>query len=1610
MFNNSLKRVCQVGVPSPYPTYHDVENRIGYGTGGICSDTNKLLVGMTTDWMEVPAVQSTMDLKPNMEFKRICINASLCFPNITVAPQNLTDYRLEYYLTAQTAWDALQKLKTEFPEYKVTAVTDDDPGGNHSVEWSTIFPRKPCKTRSDCAADGMDFLGENGDFVYRCTEDSDKLAYGYISFDTILGAMLTVLQITTLADWGVVSFWLREAEASFVVPLWTMMLICTMTFIVINLNISIVHQVFEKQEKKRATRQQPKPETKEDWLPFEWPGVAFTILYAVSESTRFKKMSSGHESALSSIEVTCLSFLTLELCIRFLLLRFRGKTILSPWNVFDLTVFIASWSNYALHGVSYVLILHMFRLSEVVMHTDSDEQKPLKLLLKCTGRSLLPIANVALFLMFTTAIFAAVSVHAFSGVVPEPPEPCPRLSNPSGYGWAAAESGDIWNTSWMDDSKGCVVQCHATCASYKPWEAPGQQASTGGSTCPTWPPGLNNIAPPENCSTVGVPYISPPVAANTISCPGWDPEVGTPRLNFNSFGVSAVTLFVMTTGDDWVFPLYNLMHCSSDEVVPVALLFFISYFVFTNFVLLNLFTAVAVEQFQLTDVLVGSKKAKEKPDEATKDVDVDQFLLGSRPMSGKRSISPPPLPASSLSKPPDTEEDVGNKQPWFSRSYNCCVFPPTHVNVLRMKEVVRSEWFERLMIFCIFGSCLAALWEPNRPNIPPTCVGSCVDQHMEFQLSDRGTLALLVISVIFTALFSLEALLKMVTNGIAFGPNTYFGSRDHSDKLDFFVLASMVLSLIFAEYRYLKIIRAYRPLRLFNKIQILKVLGSALRRSMKPIGIAIGAGLAVFFIFGVVGMQLFMGKFGKCTDPCVETVASCVGNHETEIEDETILVPRRWKSPHSHFDHIGSTLLTLSEVASMSDWKNVMYNAMDITTEGVQPRYNESPGYALYFISFVFMCGFLLVAIFISIIMENINARRGILFLTPEQNEWIRIRKDVVFESPTLHRDAGTGIGTRIVSHRYFDWFISCSVILNVIILAVGTDGVLAWDVADACCLGIFVVEAVLKIAALSPVTYFRQSNCKVEFLIVVLSVIGTVLDMIPGTDDTRVISSIGKASRIARIFRLTKLNSTLSMFFASFLSSLPSIVNVSALLAILLMVYGYLGGYAFGNVRDRESIYSLCHFRSFGKSFFVMFRALTLDNWNGIMWDVAKSSGCTKQNWVLTPSHPEYARLSAYANDDMEMYFNDCGTPAFSFIFFVSFYILGHYVILDLVVAVVLDCFSTVTRDWERKEKEEELWKADLEIFKDIWGSIDNKNLGVVNQQQLGVLLDRVTIQCSKLSQGVVSGNRTLVVKELENLANRISPVQMMVSAGKARRRSYMNTRGKYKFGFADVLQVTAMYSVGGSWLTPQALRQRTAVRLELYCQLSCDVLLKYARGFLVRARLRSWLRNYNVKLCGGFPDCSHSVARCRCWLHVHTQVGKLKRYRKESFYHNIQYNLPLVRQAPLSYKETFYRMKVRNNPNWIPESVSIPEGSFLLHHSTHTATHSVPTVVKDDDSLFGDLDLLCLPETEESVDEVEMLLMELLDSKPARQDRSPSPGKIEPVKKETNIFAELL
>jgi len=170
--------------------------------------------------------------------------------------------------------------------------------------------------------------------------------------------------------------------------------------------------------------------------------------------------------------------------------------------------------------------------------------------------------------------------------------------------------------------------------------------------------------------------------------------------------------------------------------------------------------------------------------------------------------------------------------------------------------------------------------------------------------------------------------------------------------------------------------------------------------------------------------------------------------------------------------------------------------------------------------------------------------------------------------------------------------------------------------------ISVFVCEAILKITAVAPrwKDYFGDGWNVFDFTIVVMS-------LLPATGD---LALVARMARLLRVLRLISTLPELRLIVNTLLRSLPGMGNIMLLMSVVFYIYGVAGQQFFHEV-DPE------HWGNLGISLLTLFRIVTLEDWTDLM----------------------YTAMAAYP---------------YSWIYFVSFVIVGTFVIINLFIAVVID------------------------------------------------------------------------------------------------------------------------------------------------------------------------------------------------------------------------------------------------------------------------------------------------------------------------------------------------
>ncbi|XP_073414555.1 voltage-dependent T-type calcium channel subunit alpha-1H isoform X4 [Dendrobates tinctorius] len=607
------------------------------------------------------------------------------------------------------------------------------------------------------------------------------------------------------------------------------------------------------------------------------------------------------------------------------------------------------------------------------------------------------------------------------------------------------------------------------------------------------------------------------------------------------------------------------------------------------------------------------------------------------------------------------------------------MFAPQNQFRMMCQKVIAHKMFDHVVLVFIFLNCITIALE--RPDI---------EQH------SMERIFLSVSNYIFTAIFVVEMTIKVVALGFFSGEHAYLQSSWNvlDGVLVFVSIIDIIVSLasdgakILGILRVLRLLRTLRPLRVISRAPGLKLVVETLISSLRPIGNIVLICCAFFIIFGILGVQLFKGKFYSCEGPDIRNVTNrseCVG-------------PRnKWVRRKYNFDNLGQALMSLFVLSSKDGWVNIMYDGLDAVATNVQPIRNHNPWMLLYFISFLLIVSFFVLNMFVGVVVENFHkcrqhqeaeeARRR------EEKRQRRLEKKrrskALYMSEAQRRPYYADYSpTRKYIHslctsHYLDLFITFIIGINVITMSMEHyNQPKSLDEALKYCNYIFTIvfvfEALLKLVAFGFRRFFKDRWNQLDLAIVLLSIMGITLEEIEINASLPInptIIRIMRVLRIARVLKLLKMATGMRALLDTVVQALPQVGNLGLLFMLLFFIYAALGVELFGKLvcneeNPCEGLSRHATFENFGMAFLTLFRVSTGDNWNGIMKDTLRECNSDDKNCL------------SYL-------------PFISPVYFVTFVLIAQFVLVNVVVAVLMKHLE----ESNKEAKEDAEMDAEIEM-----------------------------------------------------------------------------------------------------------------------------------------------------------------------------------------------------------------------------------------------------------------------------------------------------------------------
>ncbi|XP_044535046.1 voltage-dependent T-type calcium channel subunit alpha-1I [Gracilinanus agilis] len=495
------------------------------------------------------------------------------------------------------------------------------------------------------------------------------------------------------------------------------------------------------------------------------------------------------------------------------------------------------------------------------------------------------------------------------------------------------------------------------------------------------------------------------------------------------------------------------------------------------------------------------------------------------------------------------------------------LFSPENRFRVLCQTIIAHKLFDYVVLAFIFLNCITIALE--RPQI---------------EAGSTERIFLTVSNYIFTAIFVGEMTLKVVSLGLYFGEQAYL--RSSWNILDGFLvfvsLIDIVVSVasaggakILGVLRVLRLLRTLRPLRVISRAPGLKLVVETLISSLKPIGNIVLICCAFFIIFGILGVQLFKGKFYHCLGVDIRNITN---------RSDCMAANYRWVHHKYNFDNLGQALMSLFVLASKDGWVNIMYNGLDAVAVDQQPVTNHNPWMLLYFISFLLIVSFFVLNMFVGVVVENFHKCRQ----HQEAEEARRREEKRLRRLEKKRRKAqrlpyyATYCPTRLLIHsvctsHYLDIFITFIICLNVVTMSLEHyNQPMSLEIALKYCnymfTTVFVLEAMLKLVAFGLRRFFKDRWNQLDLAIVLLSVMGITLEEIEinaALPINPTIIRIMRVLRIARVLKLLKMATGMRALLDTVVQALPQVGNLGLLFMLLFFIYAALGVELFGKLDE---------------------------------------------------------------------------------------------------------------------------------------------------------------------------------------------------------------------------------------------------------------------------------------------------------------------------------------------------------------------------------------------------------------------------------------------------------
>ena len=226
------------------------------------------------------------------------------------------------------------------------------------------------------------------------------------------------------------------------------------------------------------------------------------------------------------------------------------------------------------------------------------------------------------------------------------------------------------------------------------------------------------------------------------------------------------------------------------------------------------------------------------------------------------------------------------------------------------------------------------------------------------------------------------------------------------------------------------------------------------------------------------------------------------------------------------------------------------------------------------------------------------------------------------------------------IESKYFQNFIMSLIVINGITMGLETSKSIVESFGqylhmfDKFVISIFTVEIILRIY-INRLAFFKDPWSIFDFLIVAISLVPTSA----GFEILRVL-------RVLRLLRLITVVPQMKKIVMALVQVIPGMASIGALLSLLFYIFAIMATQLFGEAFPDW-------FGTMGETFYTLFQIMTLESW---------SMGIARPVMEVYPS---------------------------AWMFFISFVLVATFIMINLIIAVVVDAMGELNSDESNKKED---------------------------------------------------------------------------------------------------------------------------------------------------------------------------------------------------------------------------------------------------------------------------------------------------------------------------------